>query len=130
MENELTNLCPVCIQKPAEFITECNHGYCIECLCKLKKCALCRKTFQKTLLCNEIKCKRQYTQPRFIMNENRTTTIRNTNANSSPYTSSPFNPRGIHPWHLKTRRLTINRHNRNIQQNNRISFNFLSFFRL
>lgn len=51
--NEL--LCPICIQNKAEIFTECNHSYCIQCLCRIKKCAMCRKTLLRAELCEEIK---------------------------------------------------------------------------
>jgi hypothetical protein len=57
MNNYLNELCPVCIDNPAEYNTECGHKYCIECLCRIKKCALCRKPLLKTNLCIEIKNK-------------------------------------------------------------------------
>jgi hypothetical protein len=52
MENEL---CPVCIENPAINFTECNHGFCISCLCRIKKCAMCRNPLQRAKLCNEIR---------------------------------------------------------------------------
>jgi hypothetical protein len=52
MEQEL---CPICIEKPAENYTECNHSFCISCLCRIKKCAICRKSLLKFELCREIK---------------------------------------------------------------------------
>jgi hypothetical protein len=55
MENELRELCPICIEKPAENYTECNHGYCIECLSRIKKCAMCRNPLQRTKICIQIK---------------------------------------------------------------------------
>jgi len=47
-------LCPICIQNNCEYFTECNHSYCITCLCRIKKCAICRKELNKFKLCNEI----------------------------------------------------------------------------
>jgi hypothetical protein len=55
MENELTELCPICIEKPADYYTECNHGYCIGCLCRIKKCAMCRKPLLREKLCKAIR---------------------------------------------------------------------------
>jgi hypothetical protein len=55
MNNHLIELCPICIDNSAEYYTECGHKYCIECLCRIKKCALCRKQLLKANLCIEIK---------------------------------------------------------------------------
>ena len=54
MEN---NLCPICIEKSATYYTECGHGYCIECLSRIKKCSMCRKFLLREQLCLEIKNK-------------------------------------------------------------------------
>jgi hypothetical protein len=63
-----TELCPICIENEATYVTECNHSYCITCLCKIKKCALCRKELIRSKICNEIigKSKRE---PRFIVHD-------------------------------------------------------------
>jgi hypothetical protein len=55
MENELIEICPICIENSAEYYTECGHCYCIGCLSRIKKCAMCRKSLLKTQLCIEIK---------------------------------------------------------------------------
>ena len=52
--NELTELCPICIDKEANVFTECNHGYCISCVCRINKCAMCRKPLQRNKLSSEI----------------------------------------------------------------------------
>ena len=57
MENELVELCPICIENKAEFYTECGHCYCIRCLSCIKKCAMCRKSLIRAKLCIEIKSK-------------------------------------------------------------------------
>jgi hypothetical protein len=49
-----TKLCPICIENEATCVTECNHYYCITCLCKIKKCALCRKDLVRSQICKEI----------------------------------------------------------------------------
>ena len=56
MDN-LIEVCPICINKSAEYETECGHNYCIDCLSRIKKCALCRKQLLKAKLCIEIKLK-------------------------------------------------------------------------
>jgi hypothetical protein len=55
MELESSELCPICINAPAEYFTECNHSFCINCLCRIDKCAMCRNPLQKSQLCIEIK---------------------------------------------------------------------------
>ena len=55
MNNELIELCPICIESQVTYFTECNHGYCISCLCRIKKCAMCRNSLQRNKLCIEIK---------------------------------------------------------------------------
>lgn len=47
--------CPICFENDAEYLTECKHAYCINCLCKIKTCALCRKSLKKGELCIQIK---------------------------------------------------------------------------
>lgn len=41
MENEL---CPICIDNPAEYYTEYKHKYGIGCLSLIQKCTMCRKS--------------------------------------------------------------------------------------
>lgn len=55
MENSSIELCPICMEKSEEYFTECNHSFCIGCLCKIKKCAMCRKPLLREKLCKEIK---------------------------------------------------------------------------
>lgn len=57
MSDELVELCPICIESPVTYFTECNHGYCIGCLCRIKKCAMCRNPLQRAKICIEIKVK-------------------------------------------------------------------------
>jgi hypothetical protein len=57
MNPELIELCPICIENEALYFTECNHSYCITCLSRINKCAMCRKVLQKPLICSEIKRK-------------------------------------------------------------------------
>ena len=47
--------CPVCLDKEVEIIVECNHGYCISCISRIKKCCLCRKPLLRHKLCNNLK---------------------------------------------------------------------------
>lgn len=61
-----TELCPICTENEATYVTECNHSYCITCLCKIKKCALCRKELIRSKICNEIIGKREL---RFIVSD-------------------------------------------------------------
>jgi len=49
-------LCPICIDKEATVFTECNHGYCVCCISRIKKCSMCRKPLLHNELCNEIIC--------------------------------------------------------------------------
>ena len=55
MENDLIELCPICIENKAEYYTECGHCYCIGCLSRIKKCDMCRKSLIRNKLCIEIK---------------------------------------------------------------------------
>ena len=52
---KMDNPCPICMEHPAAYFTECNHSYCIRCLSHIKKCALCRHPLQRVKLCVEIK---------------------------------------------------------------------------
>jgi hypothetical protein len=49
--------CPICLINEAEYYTECNHKYCITCLCRIKKCSLCCKKLLKSQICDLIKFK-------------------------------------------------------------------------
>lgn len=51
----MDELCPICIENKSEYYTECGHTFCINCLCKIKKCAMCRKILLRSELCAEIK---------------------------------------------------------------------------
>jgi hypothetical protein len=57
MVSELVELCPICIENEALYFTECGHGYCICCLSRINKCAMCRKSLLRSTLCIEIKRK-------------------------------------------------------------------------
>ena len=46
--------CPICRDYEKEYFTECGHQYCIRCLCRIKTCALCRKTLIRSELCVSI----------------------------------------------------------------------------
>lgn len=47
-------ICCICLNNEAKHFTICNHGYCIDCLCKIDKCALCRKNIEHNKLTNEV----------------------------------------------------------------------------
>ena len=53
----MNKLCPICIEEKPNVFIECNHGYCVSCLCRIKSCALCRKPLQRYKLCIDIKNK-------------------------------------------------------------------------
>jgi hypothetical protein len=55
-------LCPICIENEVINFTECNHGFCITCLCRIKKCAICRNPLQRAKICSQI-------QQKFNLNE-------------------------------------------------------------
>jgi hypothetical protein len=57
MDSELVELCPICIENEALYFTECGHKYCICCLSRINKCAMCRKSLLRSMLCIEIKRK-------------------------------------------------------------------------
>jgi hypothetical protein len=61
MESELVELCPICIENEATYFTECGHKYCVCCLSRIKKCAMCRKSLLRSTLCVEIKRKTKIT---------------------------------------------------------------------
>jgi hypothetical protein len=58
MDSELVELCPICIENEALYFTECGHKYCVCCLSRIKKCAMCRKSLLRSTLCIEIKRKK------------------------------------------------------------------------
>lgn len=49
------DLCPICISNEPEYLTECGHSYCVTCLCRINKCALCRKVLVRSKICCEIR---------------------------------------------------------------------------
>ncbi len=55
MDKIFNELCPICIEKPIQYYTECNHGYCVNCLCRIKKCAMCLNLLQRAKICIQIK---------------------------------------------------------------------------
>lgn len=57
MDKISNELCPICIESPIQYYTECNHGYCINCLSRIKKCAMCRNLLQRAKICIQIKQK-------------------------------------------------------------------------
>lgn len=61
--NELIELCPICIEKPAEYYTECGHCYCIGCLSRISRCAMCRNQLQRAEICIQIKVKVKLINP-------------------------------------------------------------------
>ena len=48
MDEELIELCPVCLENEATYFTECNHKYCITCLSRIRKCSMYRKVYDRT----------------------------------------------------------------------------------
>lgn len=63
MNDDLVELCPICIENPAEYYTECGHCYCIGCLSRINKCAMCRKSLLRAKICVQIKQKVKLIQP-------------------------------------------------------------------
>lgn len=53
----MTDQCPICFNDDELCYTECNHGYCICCLSKIKTCALCRSPLLRVQVCKEIRAK-------------------------------------------------------------------------
>jgi hypothetical protein len=60
MNSVIIDLCSICITNISEYYTECNHGYCINCLSRINKCALCRKSLLRSQLCIEIRSKHNH----------------------------------------------------------------------
>lgn len=52
---EESKLCPKCNQREAQYFTECNHSYCIECLCHMEYCYICKNPLQREELCKEVR---------------------------------------------------------------------------
>ena len=85
MDSELVELCPICIENEALYFTECGHKYCICCLSRINKCAMCRKALLRSTLCVEIKRKTKITN--------------NTNVYSFAIQNpEDFQPSGTTPW--------------------------------
>lgn len=47
--------CPICLENKGNYYTECYHIYCLSCLIKIKRCAICRKGLIRVSLCQDIK---------------------------------------------------------------------------
>lgn len=47
--------CPICYENKECKYTECNHVFCLECLCKLSKCAMCIKELNRPKICQKIR---------------------------------------------------------------------------
>lgn len=43
--------CPICLTKEPQCITECGHGFCVNCVSKIKMCAICRKQLNNPIIC-------------------------------------------------------------------------------
>ena len=51
--------CPICYELTNDFITtNCNHIFCINCITKIKYCAICRTELTKSV--NEIQFTQEY----------------------------------------------------------------------
>ena len=79
--------CPICFENPADYFTECGHGYCITCLSLINKCAMCRKSLLRSMLCVEINCK--------VKRTNDTNINRYSFAIPNP---EDYQPSGTTPW--------------------------------
>jgi len=51
---EIIDLCAICYETKQMHVCFCSHSFCIRCLCKLNKCAICRVKFDREFL-QEIK---------------------------------------------------------------------------
>ncbi len=50
----MAETCPICFQNEIDSITECKHSFCVQCLCRVKKCPICRKILNKSKICDEL----------------------------------------------------------------------------
>jgi len=68
----MAETCPICFQNEIDSVTECNHSFCIQCLCRVKKCPICRKSLNKSKICDEINKLNDTSSidSLFMMNEN------------------------------------------------------------
>jgi hypothetical protein len=74
--------CPICYELTNDFITtNCNHIFCINCIRKIKRCAMCRTELTRSKLCKEIK--QRYLQTNNYENIN-TNINENINENADP----------------------------------------------
>ena len=73
------NCCPVCLDNETNIVTECNHSYCVNCLCRLKQCALCRKHLLIPILCDEIRSQNEHTNKNIISTNYHTSNRQDTN---------------------------------------------------
>jgi len=91
MDFKLVELCPICIENDALYFTECGHKYCLRCLSRINKCAICRKLLLRSTLCVEIKknCKEKTKE---IPNNEYLLRLRpNFNSTSASYSDSQIN---------------------------------------
>ena len=47
--------CPICLENDAKYYTEGYHIFCLNCLIKIRKCAICRKSLIRVSLCQDIR---------------------------------------------------------------------------
>jgi hypothetical protein len=68
----MCEICPICLQNEVDILTECKHSFCVQCLCRVKNCPLCRKLLNKSKICNGInKIEGELSNELiFLMNEN------------------------------------------------------------
>lgn len=78
--------CPICLINDASCYTDCGHSFCIDCLSRLHKCAMCRKEISRVALCSQIKSHYYKKQQNNVHYNRFMTAIRNYRQRREAYT--------------------------------------------
>lgn len=89
--------CSICLDKPNKYFTLCNHSYCIDCLCKINKCALCRKNIEHYKLSDEVyNYYKKINENKIIINNKKLLSVsRVSNGGTIEVWDDPHSPSGI-----------------------------------
>jgi hypothetical protein len=64
--NSMHDECPICLMKEVQCFTECGHGFCVSCVSKIKRCAMCRKKLNHPIICVSLSDTKPIERPRVV----------------------------------------------------------------
>ncbi len=115
-------ICPICINTDGTYFTKCNHGYCIDCLCKIDKCALCRSPIKHNELGDKIynHYKKLNINKKKTNNNEIISVSELSNGGRIEVRSDPRSPTGITTHiYIRVNLPEVSNNNRQINKNNR-----------